>query len=123
MTTLLTSIISPSSVATLNGTQTLTNKTLTSAVLLGTLTAGGNVGTAGQVLTSTGTGVQWTTVTSSGGSTLPSQTGNAGKYLTTDGTNLSWGAVSGGSGFAYVDAGLITDPINTSALVDGGTIV
>jgi hypothetical protein len=47
-------------------TDTLTNKTLSSAILSGTLTAGGGVGTNGQVLTSTVTGVQW--ATSSGGS-------------------------------------------------------
>jgi hypothetical protein len=49
------------SVATLAGTQTLTNKTLSSAVLTGTITAGGGVGTNGQVLASTGIGVQWVT--------------------------------------------------------------
>ena len=59
------------SVATLTGTQTLTNKTLTSPTvntatannltLTGTLTAGGGAGTNGQVLVSTGTGVQWVT--------------------------------------------------------------
>jgi hypothetical protein len=59
------------SVATLTGTQTLTNKTLTSPTinsatannltLTGTLTAGGGVGTNGQVLASTGSGVQWVT--------------------------------------------------------------
>jgi len=54
-----------STVATLTGAQTLTNKTLSSAILTGTLTAGGGVGTNGQVLQSTGTGVQW--ATSSGG--------------------------------------------------------
>jgi hypothetical protein len=60
-----------------NSTQTLTNKTLTSpsisgVSLTGTVTAGGGVGTSGQVLTSTGNGVQWSTV-SGGGSeyTLP----------------------------------------------------
>ncbi len=57
------------SVATLTGTQTLTNKTLTSPTvnsatannltLTGTLTAGGGAGTNGQILVSTGTGVQW----------------------------------------------------------------
>ena len=61
------------SVATLTGTQTLTNKTLTSPTvntatannltLTGTLTAGGGAGTNGQVLVSTGTGVQWVTNT------------------------------------------------------------
>lgn len=49
------------SVATLTGTQTLTNKTLQAAVLTGTLTAGNSVGTNGQILASTGTGVQWVT--------------------------------------------------------------
>lgn len=53
--------------ATLTDTQTLTNKTLTSPtltspVITGTLTAGGGVGTSGQVLSSTGTGVQWTSI-------------------------------------------------------------
>jgi hypothetical protein len=62
------------SVATLNGTQTLTNKTLTSPTinsatannlsLTGTLNAGGGVGTNGQVLTSTGNGVAWTSAAS-----------------------------------------------------------
>ena len=59
----------PTSTDTLVGratTDTLTNKTLSSAILSGTLTAGGGVGTNGQVLTSTVTGVQW--ATSSGGS-------------------------------------------------------
>lgn len=51
--------IHSTSFATLVGVETLTNKTLSSAALTGTLTAGGGVGTSGQVLTSTGTGVQW----------------------------------------------------------------
>jgi hypothetical protein len=40
--------------------QTLSNKTISSGVLTGTLTAGSSTGTNGQFLTSTGTGVQWT---------------------------------------------------------------
>jgi hypothetical protein len=48
-------------VATLAGTQTLSNKTLASPVITGTLTAGGGVGTNGQVLASTGSGLQWIT--------------------------------------------------------------
>ena len=46
-------------VATLTGTQTLTNKTLEAAEITGTLTAGGSPGSNGYILTSTGTGVQW----------------------------------------------------------------
>jgi len=73
--------------------------------------------------TAAGVGTNLLSGGSGGGTTLPSQTGNAGKYLTTDGSSLSWGAVSGSGGWSYVDAGLITESINTSALVDGGTIV
>ena len=54
----------PTSTDTLVGratTDTLTNKTLQAAVLTSTLTAGGGVGTNGQLLASTGSGVQWVT--------------------------------------------------------------
>ena len=47
---------------TTDGTQTLTNKTYTDAILAGTLTAGGSAGSAGKYLESTGSGVQWTTL-------------------------------------------------------------
>ena len=57
--TLLSNIVAPTSIATLGATQTLTNKTLSSAVLTGSLTANGTTGTTGQVLQSTGTGVRW----------------------------------------------------------------
>jgi hypothetical protein len=60
----------PTSTDTLVGratTDTLTNKTLSSAILTGTLTAGGGVGEEGQVLTSTVTGVSWTTPAGGGG--------------------------------------------------------
>jgi len=72
-TTLLTDIVAPSSIVTLNGTQTLTNKTLTSPSLTsptmsnptitGTLTVGStpSTGTNGQLLASTGSGLQWVT--------------------------------------------------------------
>ena len=61
--TLLSNIVAPatSGLVTVSGTQTLTNKTLSSVVLTGTVTAGGGTGTSGQVLSSTGTGVQWIT--------------------------------------------------------------
>jgi len=48
-------------VVTLSRSQTLTNKSLTSPVVTGTLTAGGSAGTNGQLLASTGTGLQWVT--------------------------------------------------------------
>jgi hypothetical protein len=48
-------------VVTLSRSQTLTNKSLTSPVVTGTLTAGGTTGTNGQLLASTGSGLQWVT--------------------------------------------------------------
>jgi hypothetical protein len=53
-----------SSYVSLTGTQTLTNKTLSSPVLTGSLTAGGSTGINGQILVSTGTGVQWQSLAS-----------------------------------------------------------
>lgn len=72
--------LTSSSTTTLNGTsipasktlvdtdssQTLSSKTLSSAILTGTVTAGGGVGTSGQLLASTGTGVQWVTASATG---------------------------------------------------------
>lgn len=43
-------------------TQTLTNKTLSGATLSGTLTANSGVGSSGQYLESTGSGVRWSTI-------------------------------------------------------------
>jgi hypothetical protein len=45
----------------LSTAQTLTNKTLSSAILSGTVTIGGSTGTAGQILKSTGSGIEWGT--------------------------------------------------------------
>ena len=76
ITTSGTIAIDTTVVTTLTGSQTLTNKTLTSptinsatennVTLTGTVTAGASTGTNGQVLQSTGTGVQWATVSTLG---------------------------------------------------------
>jgi hypothetical protein len=50
-----------------NSTDTLSNKTINNLILSGTLNAGGAVGTSGQVLTSTGSGVQWSSLAGGGG--------------------------------------------------------
>ena len=50
-------------IATTDDAQTLASKTLSGATLTGSLTAGGGTGTAGQLLQSTGSGVQWSTLT------------------------------------------------------------
>ena len=47
------------------GVQTLSSKTASNLILTGTLTATSSVGTNGQYLSSTGTGVQWVTPTTS----------------------------------------------------------
>jgi hypothetical protein len=80
-----------SAYATLTGSQTLTNKTLNSSTITGSLTAGGTTGTNGQVLISTGSGVAWSAA--SGGGGFP--TVDAG--LITESINLA----------ASVDAGTI----------------
>jgi hypothetical protein len=66
--TLLSNIVAPSAIVTLTGTQTLTNKTFTypslsSPTVTGTLTVGASpsTGTNGQLLASTGSGLQWVT--------------------------------------------------------------
>jgi hypothetical protein len=64
-------------------TDTLSNKTLSSAVLTGTLTADSQVGTTGQYLESTGTGVRWTTVTGYAAPTLGSTSIASGATVTT----------------------------------------
>lgn len=99
------------SYATIAGTETLLNKTLTSPTinsatannltLTGTLTAGGLAGTNGQVLQSTGIGVQWVTPAS------------ALTVSEIDGSNVITGSVSSvntirfdtDSGFDVIDLG------------------
>jgi hypothetical protein len=46
-------------IPTISSTSTLTNKTLASPVITGTLTVSGSTGANGYILTSTGTGMQW----------------------------------------------------------------
>ena len=48
-----------SGLVTTDGTQTLTNKTLSSPAITGSLTVAGSTGSNGYILTSTGSGVQW----------------------------------------------------------------
>jgi hypothetical protein len=76
-------------VTTTDDTQTLTNKTLSSSVISGTLTANGSVGTAGQVLTSNATGVYWSTVSGGGGG------GGANLTLSSNGSTVSVNSDSG----------------------------
>jgi hypothetical protein len=124
--------IDTSIVATRTGVQTLTNKTLNSSVITGSLTAGGGTGTSGQVLTSTGTGVQWSTVSAGTGGdyTLPvasvSVLGGikigSGLQVGGDGTVDVIGASgSTAAGVVPYDFGYITETVMT--LQDHGSIV
>ena len=59
------STVGGNTVVNTTGVQTLSNKTASNLVLTGTVTATSSVGTSGQYLSSTGTGVQWVTPTTS----------------------------------------------------------
>lgn len=94
----------PSTLATTSTAQTLSSKTLASPVVTGTLTAGGSAGTNGQVLTSTGTGVQWTSTAAGysqptiGSTAIPSGTTvSTITALTLSGPTLT-GTVTAGGG-------------------------
>ena len=117
--TLLTNIVAPSAIVTLTGSQTLTNKTLSSAVLTGTLTAGGGVGTAGQILSSTGSGVQW--ITSAAGSSgtvtsITAGTGLTGGTITTSGTIAIDSTVA-----TLTGSQTLTNKTLTTPTINGGT--
>lgn len=124
--------IDTSVVATLTDAQTLSNKTLNSPSITGSLTAGGGTGTDGQVLTSTGTGVQWTTISGGGGGsyTLPVASASvlggikigSGLQVGADGTVDVIGASgSTASGVVPYDFGYITETVMT--VQDHGSIV
>ena len=131
ITTTGTISVDTSVVTTNTDSQTLTNKTLNSPAVTGTITAGGGVGTSGQVLTSTGTGVQWTTVSGGGGSyTLPIASPSvlggikigSGLQIAGDGTVAVTGASgSTASGVVPYDFGYITETVMT--MQDYGSIV
>ena len=117
-------------VATLAGTQTLSNKTLASPVITGTITAGGGVGTNGQVLASTGSGLQWITKDVSTLDSLTDVTissATAGQVLKFSGSawiNAASDAVIASAVFAtnaQSDLGSVTDLI-LSATEDLGAI-
>jgi hypothetical protein len=100
-----------SSYATIAGTETLLNKTLTSPTinsatannltLTGTLTAGGLAGTNGQILQSTGIGVQWVTPASA----LTVSEINGSNVITGSVSNVSVLRFDTDSGFDVTDLG------------------
>ena len=132
-TTLLTDIVAPSSIVILDGTQTLTNKTLTSPVLTspsmsnttltGTLTVGTSpsAGTNGQLLASTGTGLQWVTRDVSTLDSLTDVTissASAGQVLTYTGS--AW--INADSNATVASAVFATNAESDLGSVDDGTL-
>ena len=101
-------------VATLTGTQTLSSKTLENTTLSGSLTVGGSTGSAGQVLISTGTGVEWGAGGSGGSGSFNgpvSSTDNA--IVRYDGTT---GDTAQNSLVTISDTGIITAPSVASVI-------
>lgn len=117
----LNTAVSDADVASIAGTETLTNKTLTSPTISSpnfttALTLNGSTGTAGQVLTSAGSGLPtwstptvytpktWTAFTATGTYTVPTGVTSIRAYAFGNGGNGgSYGAGGGGGGCAYGD--------------------
>jgi hypothetical protein len=107
--------------------QTLTNKTLSSPVLAGTLTVNNSVGTSGQVLMSTGSGVQWSSPNAGALATLSDvnlavpKTQQVLTYNGTQWVNADSNAVVASAVFAssQYDMGLITDGVITVSEDEG----
>ena len=118
--------VTDADLATIAGSETLTNKTLTSPVLntatadnltlTGTLTANAAVGSAGQVLKSTGTGVEW--ANESGGSSFSTITVAGQSNVVADSASDTLTLVAGSNVTITTDA--TTDTITISATGGGG---
>jgi len=127
--TLLTNLVAPaaSGLVTVSGTQTLTNKTLSSVVLTGTVAAGGGTGSSGQVLSSTGSGVQW--VDQTGGSGGASGYNNSsltsfpsGNYNGTDTYIGESGAAFDAFGVSLLATFTCMDPVGSTQTTDLGVL-
>ena len=127
--TLLTNIVAPatSGLVTVSGTQTLTNKTLSSVVLTGTVTANGGTGTSGQVLSSTGTGVEWVDQTGGGGSGVGGYTNStltsfpSGNYNGTD-TYVGESSTADAFGVSLLAIFTCMDPVGSTQTTDLGVL-
>ena len=104
----------------------LTTPSIASATLTGTLTAGGGVGTSGYYLQTTGTGVQWSAVSSytaptigttsiGSGATVSSIAGLTSLALNYTGTSTNVGTLSIGGATSISDTGLMATFVGNSA--------
>jgi len=109
-------------------TDTLTNKTLSSAALSGTLTANGGVGTNGQVLSSTGSGVQWVDQTGGGGGGASGYNNSSltsfpsGNYNGTDTYIGESGAAFDAFGVSLLATFTCMDPVGSTQTTDLGVL-
>lgn len=118
--------VTDADLASIAGAETLTNKTLTSPVLntatadnltlTGTLTANAAVGSAGQVLKSTGTGVQW--ANESGGSSFSTITVAGQSNVVADSASDTLTLIAGDNVTLTTNA--TNDSITISATGGGG---
>ena len=94
--TRLSTITVPGSVATANNTLTFSNKTLANVTITGTFSANGSAGSSGQMLTSNGTGVYWSTPGASANGVIWENTTNVNVTytLSTNKNGLSVGPVN-----------------------------
>ena len=88
--------LSDADFATIAGSETLSNKTLSNVIINGTVTADNSLGSSGQYLESTGNGVRWTSVSGYSAPTLGSTSIASGATVTTiSGLTLSDATLNG----------------------------
>jgi hypothetical protein len=127
--TLLTNLVAPatSGLVTVSGTQTLTNKTLSSVVLTGSVTASGGTGSSGQVLSSTGSGVQWVDQTGGGGGAIGYNNSSlssfpSGNYNGTDTYVGQSGSATDAFGVSLLAIFTCMDPVGSTQTTDLGVL-
>ena len=111
-------------VATTADTQTFTNKTLTSPVITGTITANSSVGSAGQVLASSGSGVYWSTPTTGTVTSVATGSGLTGGTITATGTVsvlANTGIIANATGLYVNSAYIATIAANSATYVLANT--
>jgi hypothetical protein len=110
--------LSDADFATIAGSQTLTNKTLSSPTVTGSLTAGGGTGTNGQYLQSTGSGVQWASVSGYSAPTIGSTSIASGATVSQiDGLTLGEPSISIGDPQTFLAvAGTANPALSTNGI-------
>jgi hypothetical protein len=96
------------------GSATANTGRFTNLTVTGSVTAGGGTGTSGQVLQSTGSGVQWATASGGGNNIILIHSGQEYITITSTGTSESWTlATAGGISGVSVSTNTFTLPAGT----------